>query len=56
MTGRVLGLCQCCQIPVRVGQERRVAIEQATSASPDILLHRRLCTPAAPQRYIVRTH
>lgn len=54
--GEAVGVCQCCQRPVRAGEERRVTVEQATSASPEILLHRAPCAPAAPQRRIVRTH
>jgi hypothetical protein len=43
--GAVVGLCHCCDRPVRAGDERREVIEHGTSAGPDILLHRGLCRP-----------
>jgi hypothetical protein len=45
----VVGACHCCQEPVRAGEERRVPVEQATAASADVLLHRKLCTPVNEQ-------
>ncbi|MFI0897046.1 hypothetical protein [Streptomyces sp. NPDC020983] len=41
------GLCHRCQQPIRAGDEARLPVEQATSASPDVLLHRELCNPRA---------
>jgi len=45
-----LGLCHCCQRPVRPGEERLEAVEQGTSASGDVLLHREMCRPAPVRR------
>jgi hypothetical protein len=51
VTGRpVIGLCQSCQRPVRQGEERVEQVEQGTSASGLVLLHRALCRPAAVRR------
>jgi hypothetical protein len=40
-----LGRCQCCQRPVYPGGERREPVEQGTSATADVLLHREACRP-----------
>lgn len=44
-TTAVLGTCHCCQTPVHQGEERRETFEHATGAAPEVLLHRRPCTP-----------
>ncbi|SFF11122.1 hypothetical protein SAMN05216251_108200 [Actinacidiphila alni] len=45
MTAAAVALCACCQQPVQPGQGRRIPVDQGTSASADVLLHRWLCTP-----------
>jgi hypothetical protein len=47
---KVLGLCLCCDQPVHAGEERRETIEHATGATPDVLLHQRMCRPQTPTR------
>lgn len=48
--GAVIGLCHCCEQPVRVGEERREVVERGTGAAPEVLLHRQMCRPSAPCR------
>lgn len=48
----VVGTCHCCQLPVRAGEERQVGIDQATGASPMVLLHLAMCWPPRTRRYL----
>lgn len=51
VTGRpVLGSCDRCGYPVRVGEERRETVHQGTGPGRDVLLHRQLCGLAPSAR------
>ncbi|MEW2518111.1 hypothetical protein [Actinacidiphila alni] len=45
MTATAVALCACCQQPVQPGEGRRIPVDQGTSASADVLLHKQPCTP-----------
>lgn len=47
---KTVGLCVCCQQPVRAGEERRETIDRATGAVPDLLLHQRMCKKVITER------
>ena len=54
--GAVLGPCHSCGGTVRAGEERTATVEQATGASPELLLHREFCAPPHVRRSLPRTH
>lgn len=45
MTGAADEKCACCQQPVQPGEGRRIPIEQGTTVSPDVLVHKQRCIP-----------
>lgn len=42
--------CARCQEPVAPGTGRLVGVDQGTTASPDILIHKRSCEPVYVRR------
>lgn len=42
---KVVGLCHCCDKPVRAGEERRETVHSGTGAGAEVLLHRESCAP-----------